>query len=536
MKKHLWSLVLALGLLPGCVTYLIADDVKAEREASRRDYYFTNYAKRVVAAKDAGACSVAVDAFQDFFGEKDTSSLSSEEKKVLAERIRDSATTLKTACVEGEAARLQSERRWARLTRLFRDLATLPLPDEERAALALRADTTELLRADALVEDGEKAWAEGRVYDALASFASAERTASSVQAATAEQKAKYAELHVAKKRAHVDDMLQKAGQAARSPDTAHLAALYLARAFEVSQDKAIGRRLEALRAELLASHVYQWQVEWKGEPRITKAAKELVNRHTFNGNLKGNTGREFAAVVDVGAFTVTPSETAASRSGQYKTGERSVDNPAYRELQAFIMRQQTCLAGLGSVNWKSAWTSGQKELGCAVHTAHYESSRERNQDELKRAQKQLKNTPMVLQEDVMSSLSYDTREWRQVIAAPVQLRVKHALEAAPTSSTMTLQDEYTDHAHAPVPKLGLGNKQLAKMSDNELAASAGAKLGAKVIAEIEQDYQAWLVATPKLGDRGAVLFLLLGGKGHGVDVPLEQKTGVRSASALLRAR
>lgn len=100
---------------------------------------------------------------------------------------------------------------------------------------------------------------------------------------------------------------------------------------------------------------------------------------------------------------------------------------------------------------------------------------------------------------------------------------------------MTLQHEYTDHAHELVPQLGLGKKQVTKQSDAELADSAGQKLAAKVITEIENDYQTWLKNLPKLGDRGAVLFILMNADSAGVDAQLEQKTGVRNAHTLVRA-
>jgi hypothetical protein len=156
--------------------------------------------------------------------------------------------------------------------------------------------------------------------------------------------------------------------------------------------------------------------------------------------------------------------------------------------------------------------------------------------ELNDAERKLKNTPMVLNEDVMSPWTYPTREWSQVIKAPVQLTLKHALEPASKSSTMTLQHEYTDHAHDLVAQLGLGKKQITKQSDSELADSAGRKLGSQVITEIERDYQAWFAATPKQGDRGAVLFTLLGGDARGYDAQLEKVTGVRNAHQILKAR
>jgi len=143
---------------------------------------------------------------------------------------------------------------------------------------------------------------------------------------------------------------------------------------------------------------------------------------------------------------------------------------------------------------------------------------------------------MTLQEDLMAPWSYATREWSQVIKAPVQLSLKHAIDPAPKSSTMTLQHEYTDHAHDLVPQLGLGKKQITKQSDAELAESAGQKLGSQLIAEVEKDYQAWFASTPKLGDRGAVLYILMDGDGRALDAQLEAKTGVRNAHSVIRAR
>lgn len=139
-------------------------------------------------------------------------------------------------------------------------------------------------------------------------------------------------------------------------------------------------------------------------------------------------------------------------------------------------------------------------------------------------------------QELLPPWAYPTREWSQVIAAPVQLSLKHALEAAPKSSTMTLSHEYTDHAHDLVAQLGLDKRQITKKSDAELAAIAGRELGSKVIAEIEKDHQAWFAATPKQGDRGAVLFVLLGGSARDYDAQLEKVTGVRNAHQILLAR
>ena len=400
----------------------------------------------------------------------------------------------------------------------------------------MRADTTDLLRADAAVADAEKAWAAGKVYDALSGFWNAKNIAAGVKAATDEQKAKYARLVVDKERAHVDEMVKKADVAARTPATAHLAAVYLARAYEVGKDAALGRRLEAVRQELLKSHVYQWQVQFKGDARITAAAQALLKSHTFSGNLQPG-AREFVAVLDVGAFTVTPSEREGSRTGEYKTGSRSVDNPEYRQLQTYVMNQQNCLSRLGSLGFNNNNKHNeQKNLGCATTCSSYDCSRERNQNLLREAQAKLTRTPMTNQEDLMAPWSYATREWSQTIAAPVQLSLKHALEAAPKSSTMTLKHEYTDHAHELVPQLGLGKKQIAKQSDAELAVAAGQKLGSQVVAEIEKDYQAWFAATPQLGERGVVLFTLLGGDARSMDAQVEAKTGVRNAHTILLAR
>jgi hypothetical protein len=561
MKHQILSLVVVTALLPGCVTYLIEDDVKAERKESERTHYFTAYKGQATRMAEAGSCIKAAEHFEKKFVPHEESSFGGrtagsnstpfkdDDLKALDERIKAEARILVDTCLAKEAPALQAARRFERLAELFRRLALLPIPEAEQQALVLRADTTDLLRADAAVEDAEKAWAAGKVYDALSGFWSAKNIASSVKAATDAQKAKYATLLAEKERAHVDDMLKKAGEAGKDPATAHLAALYLARALEVSKDKAIGRRLEATRQELLASHVYQWQVEWKGEPRITKAAKDTLLTHRFSGNLKAAGPREFSAVIDVGAFTVTPSEKEGSRTGEYKTGSKSVDNPEYRDLQAFIIKQQGCLARLSpSVFASRPGCSGacgsssadrdrhQREAGCAYNCSSYECSKRGNEDKLKDAQRKLKNTPMVLNEDVMSPWTYPTREWSQVLKAPVQLTLKHALENAPSSSTMSLQHEYTDHAHGIVSQLGKGKKEITKQSDGELADAAGRKLGSQVIAEIEKDYQAWFAATPKQGDRGAVLFVLLGGDARGYDAQLEKATGVRNAHQILLAR
>lgn len=548
MKHLITSLVVVVALLPGCVTYLIADTVAADRQESERAHFFTFYRDQATRMADGGSCLKAAAHFekqfvrheQSAFGQRmagrNSTPFSDDNLVALDERIKAAARTLTDNCLQKEAPALQQQRHFERLAELFRRLALLPLPASEQQALMLRADTTDLLRADAAVADADEAWVAGNVYEALSGYANARNIAAGVKAATDEQKAKYARLLAEKERAHVDDMLKKADVAARAPATAHLAAVYLARAYEVGKDATVGRRLEAVRQELLKSHVYQWQVQFKGEPRITAAAQAVLKQHTFSGNLQPG-AREFVAVLDVGAFTVTPTEREGSRTGEYKTGSRSVDNPEYRQLQSYVMNQQNCLSRLGSLGFNNNNKHNeQKQLGCATTCSSYDCAREHNQNLLREAQSKLAKTPMTNQEDLMAPWSYATREWSQVLAAPVQLSLKHALEPAPRSSTMTLQHEYTDHAHELVPQLGLGKKQIARQSEAELAASAGQKLGAQVVAEIEKDYQAWFAATPQLGERGAVLFTLLGGDGRSHDAHLEAKTGVKNAHVILLAR
>lgn len=546
-------LVVVAGLLhAGCVTYLTEDDVKAQYAESRRAHGFSFYRDQAFKIKGTGACGRAAGYFeknfvryeQSAFGQHtaggNSTPFSDDDLKALDERIKAEARTLTDTCLAEQAPTLQQGRRFERLSELFRSLSKLPLPAEEQQALALRADTTDLLRAEATAADAQKAWDAGKVYDALSGFQTAKSIAAAVKAATDEQKATYAKLLDERTRQHVADMVQKATASERDPKTLHLAVVYLARAYEVGRDAAVGRKLETLRQQVLASSVYQWNVELKGEPLITKAVQATLKSHSFTGNLKAGAPRDFVAVVDVGSFAVTPAEREGSRTGEYKTGSRSVDNPEYRTVQAFLIKQQGCLARLSEGVFARSTSSSdrdrhQRDAGCAYNCSTYDCSRRGNQDKLNQAQRKLQDTPMTLQEDLMAPWSYPTREWSQVIKAPVQVSLKHALESAPTSSTMTLQHEYTDHAHELVPQLGLGKKQITKQSDAELADSAGQKLAAKVITEIENDYQTWLKNLPKLGDRGAVLFILMNADSAVVDAQLEQKTGVRNAHSLVRA-
>ena len=548
MKRPLSALVLLLAaaLLPGCVTYLIRDNVVAERKESERTYYFNHYNDKATRIAKAGACAKAAEHFEDELvgkaqlsaSTRNTTRFSKEDLEALDERIKSSARVLADGCLNDEAVKLKDGRRFERLSTLFRMLAILPLPEEEQKSLVLRADTTDLLRAEATAADAQKAWDAGKVYDALSGFMSAQSIASAVQAATEQEKAKYARLFEDRKRAHVDDMLKKAGEAARSPDTAHRAAVYLARAYEVTGDKALGKRLAVTREALLASHVYQWQVEWKGEPRITRAAKDVVQGHKFTGNLRASTPREFAAIVDVGDFTVTPREREGSRTDYYKTGTTSVDNPEYRKVNAAVIKQQGCVSALQPGMFSSSQSNdkvhkNQKNAGCASTCSSYDCARRQSQGILKDLEHEMSKTPMTLQEDVMSPWAYPTREWSQVIAAPVQLSLKHALDAAPKPSTMTLQHEYTDHSHDLIPQLGYGKKEIVKQSDADLAKSAGEKLGNQLVAELEKDYEVWFKATPKLGERGQVLFILLGGDARAFDRDLEAATGVQEAHRIV---
>ncbi len=549
MKHQLFSLALCAALLPGCVTYLIADDVAAERQESERAHFFSFYRDQAARMADGGSCAKAAKHFaeqfvrheESGFGQRIAGSNSTPFTDVnldaLDERIKGAARALTDTCLKNEAPALQQRRHFERLAQLFRALALLPLPQEEQQALTLRADTTDLLRADAAVADADSAWAAGKIYEALNGFWSAKNIAASVKAATDEQKAKYARLVAEKERAHVNDMVKKADDALRSPATAHLAAVYLARAYEVGKDAALSRRLDAVRQELLASHVFQWQVQFKGEPSITTAAQAVLKTHAFTGNLKPG-AREFVAVVDVGAFTVTPSEREGSRTGEYKTGSRSVDNPEFRELQTYVMNQQQCLQNIPAYNFRGSNSvdAMKQRTGCSYYCSSVDCARQGNLARLNEAKAKLNKTPMTKQEDLMAPWSYATREWSQIIKAPVQLSLKRALSTSPQTSTTTLQHEYTDHAHDLVPQLGLGTKQIARQSEAELATSAGQKLGLQVIAEIEKDYQAWFAATPQQGDRGAVLFTLLGGDARSLDAALEAKTGVRNSHAILLAR
>ena len=539
MTTHSLPLVVVAGLLHGgCVTYLTEDNVKAQYAESERVHFFSFFRDQAFKIKDAGACGRAARYFEEHFvrSEDNSTRFGNDDLKALDARIKAEARTLTDSCLAEQAPALQKGRRFERLSELFRNLSKLPLPAEEQQALALRSDTIDLLRAEATAADAQQAWDAGKVYDALSGFQTAQSIAAAVQAATDEQKAKYAKLLGERTRQHIADMVQKATASERDPKTLHLAVVYLARAWDVGRDAAIGRKLETLRQQMLTSSAYQWNVELKGEPLITKAVQGALKSHSFTGNLKAGAPREFAAVVDVGTFTMTPSEREGSRTGEYKTGSRSVDNPKYRQLQTYVMNQQRCLSSMGSVKFHTNQViADQARNGCDYRSTGFETTRRENQAKLNQAQADLAKTPMMNQEDLMAPWSYETREWSQVIKAPVQLSLKHALDSAPTSSTMTLQHEYTDHAHELVPQLGLGKKQITKQSDAELADSAGQKLAAKVITEIENDYQTWLKNLPKLGDRGAVLFILMNADSAVVDAQLEQKTGVRNAHTLVRA-
>jgi hypothetical protein len=541
MKTHSLPLVVVAGLLHGgCVTYLTEDNVKAQYAESERVHFFSFFRDQAFKIKDAGACGRAARYFEEHFvrSEDNSTRFGNDDLKALDARIKAEARTLTDSCLAEQAPPLQKGRRFERLSELFRNLSKLPLPADEQQALALRSDTIDLLRAEATAADAQQAWDAGKVYDALSGFQTAQSIAAAVKAATDEQKAKYAKLLDERTRQHIADMVQKATASERDPKTLHLAVVYLARAWDVGRDAAIGRTLETLRQQMLTSSAYQWNVELKGEPLITKAVQGALKSHSFTGNLKAGAPREFAAVVDVGTFTMTPSEREGSRTGEYKTGSKSVDNPEYRKLTELLQLRERCMSSShkGYRPFGASFSCDQVHRDGCRQCGNGEFAIKENRAERDQVSARLKREPMTVQEDLMSPWSYPTREWSQVIKAPVELSLKHALDSAPTSSTMTLQHEYTDHAHELVPQLGLGKKQITKQSDAELADSAGQKLAAKVITEIEKDYQTWLKNLPKLGDRGAVLFILMNADSAVVDAQLEQKTGVRNAHSVIRAR
>ena len=66
MKHPILSLVVVTALLPGCVTYLIQDNVKAQREDSKRTYYFNAIKDRSFRMVKAGACARAAEHFESY--------------------------------------------------------------------------------------------------------------------------------------------------------------------------------------------------------------------------------------------------------------------------------------------------------------------------------------------------------------------------------------------------------------------------------------------------------------------------------------
>ena len=528
----------------GCVSLLTSGGAESNFADAKRDHAYDFYVGQTKKLRDLGACREAANYFQSatdpttshsIMGSSRSSKLSEENLAALKDRIVDDARTLADTCEKEVLPKLEAARRWEALAGTMKAMAALPLGEADQQALLRRADTVDLLRAKATADDGVADFKAGKYYEALASLSSATSIAKAVKSATDAEKNVYVKLEQDHKDQYVAMLLKQADDAGRKPESAHRALLYIGRAYEVSRDKALAHRLETARAALLASNVYAWQVDFKGDAGISRAAQEKVQSHRFTGNFKAGTAREFAAVINVGPPTVTPTQREASRTGQYVTGSRSVDNPDYRRLQTYVMNQQRCLSGLGGVSYNSnqVWRE-QEKLGCDYRCTGYECARRKNQALLNDAQAKLSRTSMTNQEDITSPWQYPTQEWSQVIKAPVQLSLKRALESSPKSSTMTLEHTYTDHAHDIVPKLGLAKKTISKKSDQELAEEAGAKLGGQVIETIETDYKTWLASLPKLGERGVVLYMLMNTDGKKLDAEIEKKTGLKNAYNLAR--
>lgn len=539
--------VAVAALSSSCVSLLTEGNSEENFAAAKRDHIYGFYLQQTNKLRDLGACREAAGYFDKTTNPKSSnnfgfssrsSDLKDDDVTALQDRIVPDARALLEACEKDTLPKLEAARQWEKLATTMKALAILPIGEADQQALLRRADTVDLLRAKATADDGVKAYAAGDYYKALSDLSFATSIARGVKSATDAEKSVYAHLEQQHKDKYVALMVKSADDAARTPATAHRALIYLGRAYDVGRDKRLLARLDTARKELLASHVYGWKVDIKGEATIARTAQEAIKAHQFAGNYQPGVAREFVAALDVGAFSVTPTEKDGSRTGHYVTGSRSVDNPEYRKLQTYVNNQQRCLANLGTaVSYSSNQTfKDQSRIGCDYHCTSYDCARRENQARLNNALRKLEKTSMTLQEDITSPWQYKTREWSQVGKAPVQLSLKHALEAGPKSSTMSLEVSYADHAHGLVEKLGLGPKSIVKKSEQDLAKEAGAKLAGLIVAEIEKDYQAWLAALPQQGERGVVLYMVMNRDGQKLNAQVEGTTGVKDAFRLVNQR
>ena len=443
----------------------------------------------------------------------------------LMPRITQDAVALKDRCLQAQVPAMIQDKQFKELSTLFTRLAELPLPQPQLAELEQRAATTELLRARAVADEAQALWDQGKFAQALNAFSSAKSIAAAVKAAPEPERLAFAQLHQQRLDAHVQDLLRQAAQEERSPQTLHLALARVARAHQLKPSPATFDKLRALREALLAAHRYLIQVELTGDATITQAAREVLARHAWPGNIRPQAPRELAMRLVVSPPQISPSERDGQRTGQVKSGTRLVMNPAYKKALREVEDRELCMTkNEGTCKWGRGtckWCGGNA----------YQSNRK----VLQEAQAELRRIPQQIEQDDYRDVRYATREHRWELKAPVSMTLKTSAQASPGSSSFVQTFVYEDHAHGPVPELNLGARAVRPPTPAQLAASAGQRLAQDAIKLIEGDYAKWLEALPAQGDRGVILSMILHGQGGKLDRQLEERLGYPNASAALRA-
>ncbi len=228
----------------GCVSLLTSGFAEDNFAGAKRDHIYGFYLQQIGKLRDLGACKEAAAYFVErfspktrpgFMGSRRSSELSDEDVAALDDKIKAEANALKGSCEQSSLPRLEGERRFEALADTMKSLATLPIGEQEQQALLRRADTVDLLRARATAADGEKAYNAGDYYKALSDLSYAVAIARGVKTATSEEQDVFVQLERRYRDTYLAMLLSNAEAAARSPDTAHRAVVYLGRAYELSR-------------------------------------------------------------------------------------------------------------------------------------------------------------------------------------------------------------------------------------------------------------------------------------------------------------
>ncbi len=169
------------------------------------------------------------------------------------------------------------------------------------------------------------------------------------------------------------------------------------------------------------------------------------------------------------AAIVTPPQTEQTTvSHTWVTGSRTVDNPEFRTLQAFVTKQQGCLARLSpSVFASTPGCSGacgsssadrdrhQREAGCAYNCSSYDCSRRGNLDRLNQANAKLAKTSMTMSVDDTRTVSRPAQETKMTASWSWSVDVAFADGRPRRTLTGTARGTVSSTKHAADPAVEL---------------------------------------------------------------------------------